>query len=76
MCEYCEKGKPIKKNDGGSYYKIIESEIEHHDECLDSYYSYTEKIPINYCPMCRKEIEYKIIASNSGSGYGCRYASK
>ena len=48
MCEYCEKGKPIKKTDGGSYYKIIESEIEHHDECLDSYYSYTEKIPINY----------------------------
>ncbi len=52
MCEYCKKKKSIKETENGSYYKIIGNEIEHHEECLDSYYSFTEKIPINFCPMC------------------------
>lgn len=52
MCEYCENKKSIKETENGSYYKIIGTEIEHHEECLDSYYSFTEKIPINFCPMC------------------------
>ena len=59
MCEYCEnceKGKAIKEFESGSYYKIIGTVIEHHEECWDSYYSYTDKIPINYCPMCGRKL--------------------
>lgn len=52
MCEYCENKKSIKETESGGYFKIIGSEIEHHEECMDSYYNYTEKIPINFCPMC------------------------
>ena len=56
MCEYCKNQKNIKETEGGSYYKIIGTHIEHHEECWDSYYSFTEKININFCPMCGRKL--------------------
>lgn len=59
MCEYCEKEKGLKDfgYETESYYKIIGNTLEHREDCLDEYYSYTDIIDINYCPMCRKKIE-------------------
>ena len=57
MCEYCNKGKSLKEFEGSSsYYKIIGKKIEHREDCLDSYYSYTDEIQINYCPMCGRKL--------------------
>lgn len=58
MCEYCKKGKNLKDYDySKSYYKVVENKLEHREDCIDQYYSYTESFDINYCPMCRKKIE-------------------
>lgn len=69
MCEYCQMKKNLKETENGSYYKIIGTEIEHHEECLDSYYSFTEKIPINFCPMCGRLLKIiDIKPTDNGAG--------
>lgn len=70
MCEYCENKKSIKETESGSYYKIIGTEIEHHEKCMDSYYNFTEKIPINFCPMCGRLLkipDIKLIDNGAGA---------
>lgn len=58
MCKYCMGNKHIKDfGISGSYYAIDKGNLIHKEECLDSYYSYTDVVPINYCPMCGEKFE-------------------
>ena len=68
MCEYCQGKKNLKETESGSYYKIIGTKIEHHEECLDSYYSFTEEIPINFCPICGRLLKLIDIKPTDNGG--------
>lgn len=58
MCKYCMGNKHIKDYElSGSYYAIENGNLVHKENCLDDYYSYTESIPINFCPICGEKFE-------------------
>ena len=84
MCEYCEGKEDISNKifeDGSKFSDTkckVFIELDEFFKCYCNGEKYQFKeyaFPINYCPMCRKEIEYKIIRSNCSSRNGCRNAS-
>lgn len=58
MYDYCNGNKKIKESTLTETYYSVEKEgyIFHKEECLDTYYNYEERIPINYCPMCGSQL--------------------
>lgn len=56
MCEYCKGNKCLKGNEDESYYKIENNILIHEENCIDSFYSYTDEINIYYCPMCGRKL--------------------
>ena len=92
MCEYCEGKEDIsnKEFEDGSKFSdyickvnienifnekmLIVRPVKYENGKRLQYEKYC--FNINYCPMCRKKIEYRIITSDSGSRKECRYASQ
>ena len=54
MCKYCEKGKKIEEVENDNiYFTIFGRFLRVHGRVLSIPLGRT--VPINYCPMCRKE---------------------
>ena len=54
MCKYCEKGKKVEEvGNDNIYFTIFGRFLRVHGRVLSIPLGRT--VPINYCPMCRKE---------------------
>lgn len=69
MCEYCEKEKRIEENENDNiYFEIYGRFLRVMGKALSI--PVGRQVKINYCPMCRRKVEYRVITSNSSGWNG------
>ena len=74
MCEYCEKEKRIEENENDNiYFEIYGRFLRVMGKVMN--FPIGRQAKINYCPMCRKKTNYRVITSNSSSRNGSRNTS-